>query len=474
MIMKKTTALIGLTLFLIWFSACSKPAKSTFPAELKNSYRQDTNGWIYVHLEGGPRQIGFQHGYHLAAEIDDALRMFGSLVDKAAGHDWAFFREAAAKMFWPKIDPEYQEEIQGMVEGMKAKLPALTYDAIDLTALNGWIELGWYYIPSLAEKSQPGAADNKAPAYCSGFIATGTYTEDGKIVIAQNNWVDYVIGERWNVIADIVPAKGHRILMDCFPGYIHSGDDFVLNSGGIVYTETTMAMYKGFSETGTPEFVRARRAAQYAGSIDDFVRIMSDGNNGAYANDWLVGDLNRNEIARFELGLKNQRLWRTGDGYYVGANFPSDEKVISEETTYRPNDAGLSVNVRKARWEKLMEENKGKINTETAKLFEGDHIDAATNAEAFNANVLCGHIDEDPKGMPEGNWPPFCPAGSVQGKVTTSALAKELKLWARMGHPCGRDFIAADFFAKHPEYAWQSSFLKDMKAYPWALFEAKK
>jgi hypothetical protein len=56
--------------------------------------------------------------------------------------------------------------------------------------------------------------------------------------------------------------------------------------------------------------------------------------------------------------------------------------------------------------------------------------------------------------------------------VTSSALVKEMKMWAHMGHPCGRDFVAADFLAKHPEYAWQKPYLKDMKAHPWTLFEA--
>jgi hypothetical protein len=247
-----------------------------------------------------------------------------------------------------------------------------------------------------------------------------------------------------------------------------------MNSAGILYTETTMSMYSGFNEAGTPEFARARRAAQYASSIDDFVRIMTTDNNGAYANDWLVGDLKTNEIARLELGLKNQRLWRTADGYFAGANFPCDEKVIAEETTYKPDDLNLTVNVRKARWEQLMEEYKGRINAETAKLFEADHFDASSGSVALNSQVLCGHVDEDPRGLPEFIWPAYYPAGSVQGKVTTAALAGELKMWARMGHPCGRDFLAAEFFSKHPEFSWQAEFLKDMKSYPWTLFEAKK
>jgi hypothetical protein len=475
---KRTRHSLGgfLVLIVLVFglAACKKAAQSEFAAELKNSYRQEANGWIYVHLEGTPGEIGFQHGYHLAAEIDDALRMFTMFVQKSAGHDWTFFREAASRMFWPKLDSEYQEEIEGIVRGIKSRLPDAPYDAIDITALNGWIELAWYCIPYLDAKAKAEAVESKAPPYCSAFIATGSYTEDGKIVMAHNAWVEYIVGERWNIVADIMPAKGHRIFMDSFPGFIHSGDDFAMNSAGILYTETTMSMYSGFNEAGTPEFARARRAAQYASSIDDFVRIMTTDNNGAYANDWLVGDLKTNEIARLELGLKNQRLWRTADGYFAGANFPCDEKVIAEETTYKPDDLNLTVNVRKARWEQLMEEYKGRINAETAKLFEADHLDASSGSVALNSQVLCGHVDEDPRGLPEFIWPAYYPAGSVQGKVTTAALAGELKMWARMGHPCGRDFLAAEFFSRHPEFSWQAEFLKDMKSYPWTLFEAKK
>jgi hypothetical protein len=49
-----------------------------------------------------------------------------------------------------------------------------------------------------------------------------------------------------------------------------------------------------------------------------------------------------------------------------------------------------------------------------------------------------------------------------------------MELWAHMGHPGGADFLAAPFFAKHPEYKWQSPYLRDMKAYPWTLFAASK
>jgi hypothetical protein len=326
----------------------------------------------------------------------------------------------------------------------------------------------------LAEQKQPGSADNKAPGNCSGFIATGSYTADGKIAIGHNNWTDYIFGERWNVIADIVPAKGNRLFMDMMPGLIHSGDDFVVTGGGLLITETTITQFKGFDTSGIPEFVRARKAAQYGNSIDDFVRIMTKGNNGGYANDWLVGDTRTNEIARLELGLKNFRVWRTKDGVYTGSNFALDPKVIGEETTFNPADSNNSPNTRRRRWERLTEDYKGKIDANTARIIEGDSYNELTKAREASRCVIAGRVDTDPKGCPEWGWAPFYPGGTVQGKVTTAVLAKDLKFWAHMGNPSGEDFLAAPFFQLHPEYEWQSRYLHDMKSEPWTLFEAQK
>jgi hypothetical protein len=454
-------------------SSAATAASAGSDPRLKGSFREDRDGWAFVHLEGAPGEIGFQHGWYLAAEIDDILKTMAFYFPISVKRDWAFFREAAERMFWPKLDPEYRDEIEGIAEGVRARRPELTYDRIDIAALNGWIELAWYYVPYLEAMAKSGAGDNKAPAYCSAFVAVGSYTKDGGAVIAHNNWTEYILGERWNAILDIVPERGQRILMDAMPGFIHSGDDFVVNGAGLLYSETTMSQYKGFREDGTPEFVRARRAAQYGASIDDFVRIMTADNNGAYANDWLVADLNAGEIARLELGLKNQRVWRTKDGYFIGANFPLDEKVIAEETTFDPKNTRQSVLVRKARWESLMEANKGTIDVTKAMAFLGDHIDAATGAPADNSNTLCGHGDADSKGLPEFSWAPFYPGGAVQGKATSAALAREFKIWARMGHPCGRGFDAAAFGRAHSEWAWQLPYLKDMPAHPWALFQGR-
>jgi len=159
----------------------------------------------------------------------------------------------------------------------------------------------------------------------------------------------------------------------------------------------------------------------------------------------------------------------------IGSNFASDSTLIAQETTFKVHDNTTSPNARKLRMEKLVEiDLKGKIDAETGKQIEADHVDALENKNENNRCVICGHIDEDGKGCAEWDEPAYYPMGAVQGKVVTADLAKDMKFWAHLGHPCGQDFIGAVFYKKHPEYEWQSKYLTNMLAYPWTLFEAKK
>jgi hypothetical protein len=453
--------------------ALRRPQGLGGPADprLAGAYRFDRGGWVYVHLKGSPAQIGFQHGYLLAPEISDALQAVKLLDTHETRRDWEFFRKAARGMLWPKIDKEYQEELAGIVDGLGAH--GVSMDLDDVVALNAFQELPEYYVPWLNAKEKVANAPRLAsPGNCSAFVATGSYTRGHQIVMAHNSWTSYLDGERWRVIFDIVPEHGYRVFMDGFPGVITSDDDFGVNSAGLMVTETTITQFSGWDPNGKPEFVRARKALQYASSIDDYVRIMLDGNNGGYANDWLLGDRKTGEIAQFELGLKNYALWRTKEGYFVGANFPRDPKVLAQETKFDPQNPQGSANARRERWEQVMKEWRGKIDVAMAQKSLSDHYDTYLKQEQAGARTLCGHVDFCDRGAPEWEWEAYYPGGAVQGKAMDSTMAQALSFRARMGHPCGADFLAAKFLKLHPEYAWQAPLLRDMKAGPWTLFRA--
>ena len=440
-------------------------------ARLKGASRlPPQNGWTYVHLEGSPSEIGFQHGYLLAPEIVD----FGKVVALELKHDtrrdWNFFRDAAEHVLWPHVEREYRDELQGIASGLAARRVKL--DLWDVVAINAYPEWGYYtrvYDKQHSVSSPPAAG---AAEHCSAFVATGSYTRDGRVIMAHNNWTSYLGGERWTVIFDIVPASGHHVLMDGLPGLIHSGDDFGINSAGILITETTISGFSGYDPNGIPEFVRARKGMQYASSIDDFARIMQDGNNGGYANDWLVADRKTNEIASLELGLRNVTLERKKDGYFVGSNFPISEKLAAEETDFAIKDMGSSANARHRRWDQLMAENKGRIDVEAAQRFLADHFDTYTGKTEPSERTLCGHVDLSQRGLP--TWqPPYGIAGAVQNKVTDAALSEQMSLVAAAGHACGISFKAAAHLAQHPEFVWQKGLLGDMDACPWKVFKAQ-
>ncbi len=439
---------------------------------LKHSFRRPAqNGWTFVHLEGQPAEIGFQHGHLLAPEIGDLLKVTQTELSHDEKKNWQFFRDAAQTMMWPRIGQEYREELQGIVDGANAK--GVKLDIWDVVALNAAEEWDYFVKQYDKEHGIKSSAAPGTPEHCSAFVATGSYTKDGKIVIAHNNWTSYLDGQRWTIIFDIVPTKGSRMLMDGLPGVIHSADDFVMNSAGIVITETTIGHFSGYDPAGIPEFVRARKAAQYSASIDDFARIMKEGNNGGYANNWLLADVKNNEIASLELGLKNVTLERTKDGYFVGSNFPVNEKLIREETDFDPRDMSLSANARHVRWEQLMAENKGKIDVAAAQRFLADHYDTYTKKEDPDERTLDGHVDLSARGMQP--WqPPYGNAGAVQNKAADAAMVTRMSFAAAAGHACGKNFKAEEHLREHPEFNWEQGLLRDMDAFPWTTFESAK
>jgi len=445
-------------------------------ARLSGSFRQDRAGWVYVRLVGEPHRIGFQHGYWLMPEIEAMLK-----VERVyAAHDahfkdpkaYAKERAEAMQLLWPKIPTEYRQELRGIQEGVRARGSHLTLPDIVYNAMGSdYSYFRAFHQAQVAKTSRNSPKPKGAADHCSAFIATGSSTKDGQIVMGHNCWSGYADGEHNNIILDISPSQGKQILMDSFPGHIDSGDDFAVNSAGMMLTETTIDSYVGFDARGVPEPVRMREAIQYSNSLSDVERWFTEKNNGAYANMWLIGDAKTNEVASLELGLKNVIFHRTSDGAITSCNCPVDSKLTQEECT---RDAKLTSNMssdRQARWSQLMERDKGKIDAELGKAYLGDHHNTVLGTDGPSLSDLCGHGDlESRKDHCDG--PLFTPMGAVQGKVITSTLAKRMSFWARMGHPCGQPFFAASFLKAHPEFAWEKPILGDMPTRPWVLFTA--
>ena len=466
--MKKLSAFYLVAVSLLVFGLTGCAAKSIVPNArgndsvkeeewLKKAYRYDKNGWIFLHIEGKPFERGFQRGYLTANEIDDFLKTLTYTQKFNTAKDLDFFVKASVKLFRNKVSEEYIEEMKGMAAGMEKAGKKVTFD--EILFMNGSTDLDYWWAKE-KESQKPG---------CSAFVATGDATADGKIVLAHNTWWGYTEGRFFNIIVDIVPDKGHRILMQSFGPLLYSGSDFFITDAGLIGTETTIGDFSGYNAKGTPVFERARKAMQYANNIDEWSQILIKNNNGAYANSWLLGDTKTNEIARLELGLKHYSLEKKTSGYFTGSNVTDNIEILRDETRSSYVDIRDSSVARRVRWKQLMKKYHGAIDVEIAKRMLADHYDVYLEKENPSSRTLCGHNELEDGSIP-GIWSAYYPGGAVDGKVVDTNMAKNWQIWAKWGSSCDIGFDAEQFLEKHPQYDWLEGYLKDLPANPWTIF----
>ena len=445
-----------------------QPLSGGQQALLAKGYRFERAGWVYLHVEGSAEARGFQHGYLLAREIAEGLRITRIQWEHMSALPWTWYVTQADTILSPKIDAENRSELQGIIQGLATAKIQVSF--AELVAYNAQLELFGYWWPQEFKKWKENAK-LPVPESCSAFIAVGDWTRDGTIVLGHNTMQGYE-SPFPSVILDLVPDKGNRIIWQTTPGWIHSGTDFFLTSAGLVGAETTIGGFEGFDPALIPEFTRMRRATQDATTIDHWCEIMKKGNNGGYANAWLLGDIKTGEIARLELGWKHIGFERTQNGYFAGSNIAENLKILRYETGSNEVDIRDSSVARRTRWKQLMSLHKGKIDEPLARQFEAEHFDAFFGQERLGGRGLCAHheLERDPAGP----WPgvPYGPAGTVDGKVLDSAMAKAMSFSARWGAACGRAFDASAFLTARPQFEWMQGLLRSRPSQPWVVFQA--
>ncbi len=456
---------ILVSVFVVFFIASTSRSEVL---RCGRGYRFERNGWIYVHIEGKPHDRGYQYGYLIADRLSRALKTMKFVTYWNTGKKWEFFKKWAVRLYAERIPLEYMKEIRGIADGASKRGLKVSWE--DILLWNAYYELIYYWWPLQRE----GKFFNQPKTKCSAFIATGKYTKDGGIVMAHNSWVDFVMGQYLNVIVDLKPDRGFRILMQSMPGYIYSMSDFFVTGAGIVGTETTIGGFNVYNPDGVHEFVRIRKAMQYGKTLNDYVRIMTSGNTGGYANDWLFGNIRTGEIMRLELGLKYYKVWRTKSGCYIGFNAPLDPRIRNLEcsnTGYA--DIRRHQGARQVRLTQLMRKYKGRIDIDVAKKILADHYDVYLGRVNPSSRTIEGHYELDSRAFVSipGRPLPYQPRGTVDGKVLDSKLAEKMSFLARWGSSSGMPFHADEFLRKHIQWEHLKGYLEDRPTQPWTLFK---
>ena len=94
--MRKT--LLFSSLALVALAGAFHATQAGSDARLKKASRAaERNGWIPVHLEGTPAEIGFQHGYLLAPEIADNFKTISTELVHGEKKSWPYFQRITRK-----------------------------------------------------------------------------------------------------------------------------------------------------------------------------------------------------------------------------------------------------------------------------------------------------------------------------------------------------------------------------------------
>ena len=418
----------------------------------EKGYRYNIQGWVYLHLEGGPYERGYQYGYLASSEIIDMIQRWSNLAhnfnfmkiyitknyEELSEKWWDICQKTSMNTFIKHVPDEYQQEMKGMFDGVKAqnkKIFGRNIEYEDIVAIQFVQEVQYTNFKYFHKRFHPirrlvnGLQDiitekttEQNEGHCNAFIATGDATSNGGIVAAHATIFNHYVAQRCNIIVDIQPTEGHRFIMTCPPGSLWSQEDYYQNEQGIILTETELVPQGPFILKGAPKGVRSRNAIQHSNCIDDVINNLKKQNNGLIPNEWLIGDTKTGEIAMFQQALYNTPIKRTFNGFFWSCTVPHDIKVLGEITGVPPiilkliskifpekfvskssEELILKTDVVK-KFIELEEKYYGKIDTETAKEI------LATNP--INMDI-------------------------TDAKITDSKLMKNMGLFAFMGIPDG-------------------------------------
>jgi hypothetical protein len=470
--------------------------------KVKNGIRYETNGWTYLSVKGSPSERGYAHGYLVAKELKDIFKMLEFNFYEDYGIKRDVFSDVVGQIWGPIIQtnyPELYEEIVAITKGANAGGCKISLD--EMIMWNCFVSIDSLLIilpkiikdyPKLNEKygdlfneesggssghGEGGGVSNMAMAriggdHCTGFMAVGSYTKDGKIICGHNTFDNFMTGQHFKYILDIKPTKGARILMQTAPGNISSETDFYVTSYGFMGTETTIGGFNQF-ELKDPICCRIRTAMQYGKTLDEIKEYLVHNNSGDYANAWLIGDTNTNTIMRVELGLKYVNVEKKKDGYFIGFNGSYDPRIRNLECSNVGHfDIRRHQGARKVRLTQLMKQHKGKIDIKIAEEIMADHYDIYLNKINPSSRTCCSHYELDDRAFMSdpGRPKPFQPRGALDGKVCDTTLAKKMSFMARWGSSCGMPFDKKEFIKHNIVWEEQEPYLLDRPEQPWTEF----
>lgn len=266
-------ALAALTLFVraTWGDAPLPPPVRVEDAPEAVRGRLSLVGSVPVlRLSGTPREMGFQHGAALKAQIRFLYREYHeAMVKRVVGQEEL---EAWAKATEPFIPEAMKEEMKGLAEGC-----GIPYEEILLVNT---------------------AIDRFQTVACSTVVAAGDATKDGKVYFGRNlDFPGRNILQRMSVVIVWSPGSGPQLAAVTWPGLI--GVLSGMNSEGVA--GATMLVHRGRARRpGLPYLLMYRHALSSARTKEDVYAAISKAKRTSSNNFMVVDATGASEVLEFD------------------------------------------------------------------------------------------------------------------------------------------------------------------------------
>lgn len=225
-------------------------------------------GFNVIHLTGTPEERSYDHGYLAGPQIIDWFRFYvlemltpPEIYEKST----VPFLQSTFTIP-PSLTAELNAVIKGIVDsGVNCIIPELNrnFSAIDLFAINAYIEVG-YQFPS--SKNLPSFVSNVGtpPGSCTQFSVWGEQTVDGKVIAARN--MDGEVDVRKLTVTHLTifaiePESNSgklKYVSIMWPGFIGTLTSF--NEGGLYGMMNTGVCASGSQVTGAQPVTFSMRA----------------------------------------------------------------------------------------------------------------------------------------------------------------------------------------------------------------------
>lgn len=321
----------------------------------------EQQGHSLLYLEGDPYSIGYANAHLTARLLAIQERHFVQTVKGFFSNRLELFLVGIAVLVnnrnLPDYVPrEYAEEILGIAEGCPDPFPGygpryhriLNYHAAH--DISHWVH-------------------DKPVVGCTAFAARGGATRDGHLLVGRN--FDFEAGrvfDRNKVIACVRPLRGRAFLSVAWPGM--AGAITGLNEDRL-YCSINGAHSASKDNIGIPVALVVRQVLQYAGSVEEAVRIIRAAR--VFVSDsYLVADGETGEAVVVEKSPARTEVRRIENDLLLQANHFECGGFADDEGNREYQRIGTSVQ-RRRRLTELVHRQRGALDVPTAVAILRDH-----------------------------------------------------------------------------------------------------